>query len=93
MDSLSISLKNQAVCTFKAPPFGICMLRCRSQPNVLQDALQKENRLVQQYNLVVMNRILTPVQACIFLAEAWPSFCDCLAFTQALTLALEQPKR
>lgn len=44
---------------------------------------------MQQFNLVVMNRILTPVQACIFLCDAWPSFCDCLAFTKALSLTGE----
>ncbi len=54
----------------------------------LQEALQKEARLVQHFDLVVMNRILTPVQACIFLGDGWPSFCDCLAFTRALLPAV-----
>jgi hypothetical protein len=48
--------------------------------------LQKEAKTVQQYSFVVMNRILTPVQAAVLLADAWPCFCDCLAFTKALTL-------
>jgi len=55
----------------------------------MQETLQKEAKVVQQYSFVVMNRILTPVQAAVLLADAWPSYCDTLAFTHALTVQVQ----
>ena len=46
--------------------------------------MQKEAKLAQQYNFVIMNRILTPIQAVLLLVNAWPAYCDCLGFANVL---------
>ena len=49
-----------------------------------QESMQKEAKLAQQYSFVIINRILTPIQAVLLLVNAWPAYCDCLGFTNVL---------
>lgn len=50
---------------------------------VLQENLQKEGKLSQQFSCLVTG-ILSPVQAALLALDAWPAFCDCLALAAAL---------
>lgn len=57
----------------------------------LTDALDKvkenlrwEQRTVLQFNWVLVNRIMSPIQTALFMVHAWPSHCDCLALVNAV---------
>jgi len=39
---------------------------------------------VLQFNWVLVNRIMSPIQTALFMVHAWPSHCDCLALVNAV---------
>lgn len=49
-----------------------------------QENLRWEQRTVLQFNWVLVNRIMSPIQTALFMVQAWPSHCDCLALVNAV---------
>ena len=49
-----------------------------------QENLRWEQRTVLQFNWVLLNRIMSPIQTALFMVHAWPSHCDCLALVNAI---------
>ena len=52
---------------------------------LLQENLKREQRTVLQFNWVLVNRIMSPIQTALFMVHAWPSHCDCLALVNAVS--------
>ena len=50
----------------------------------VQENLRWEQRTVLQFNWVLVNRIMSPIQTALFMVHAWPSHCDCLALVNAV---------
>lgn len=51
---------------------------CNAQENLAQ-----ERKLFAEGNTVMLQTILSPVQAGALMLEAWPAHCDCFAFAAA----------
>lgn len=51
---------------------------------VVQENLKFEQRSVLQFNWVLVHRILSPIQVALFMVQAWPSHCDCLAMVNTV---------
>ncbi|KAK9837323.1 hypothetical protein WJX81_006202 [Elliptochloris bilobata] len=47
--------------------------------DTIRDNLRREQKTVMELNFVTMNRVLSPIQAALFVVEAFPGHCDCLA--------------
>ena len=54
------------------------------QRDCVQDCVRKEAKAVQQFNFVILSRILNPVQAALLLIHAWPAYADCMSFINQL---------
>ena len=52
--------------------------------NDVQENLKFEQRSVLQFNWVLVHRILSPIQVALFMVQAWPSHCDCLAMVNTV---------
>lgn len=52
------------------------MLRC-----AVQDNLRREQRASMDINCVTVSKILSPVQAALYMIEVYPLHCDALALT------------
>lgn len=50
----------------------------------IKENLRWEQRTVLQFNWVLVNRIMSPIQTALFMVHAWPSHCDCLALVNAI---------
>ncbi len=48
-----------------------------------QENLVQERKLFAEGNTVMLQTILSPVQAGLLMLEAWPAHCDCFAFAAA----------
>ena len=51
---------------------------------LVQENLKWEQRTVLQFNWVLVNRIMSPIQTALFMVHAWPSHCDCLALVNTV---------
>ncbi len=58
--------------------------------SMLQENLRWEQRTVLQFNWVLVNRIMSPIQTALFMVHAWPSHCDCLALVNAVNAIKEE---
>ena len=47
--------------------------------DALKDNLKEEQRLAQELEHVVLNRLLHPIQGAWYMLEAYPCYCDSLA--------------
>jgi hypothetical protein len=45
----------------------------------LQDNLRREQRVVLDLNCTTIARVLTPLQAALYMVESYPQHCDALA--------------
>lgn len=74
-------------------PSGPSPVGCADSPVewLPQASLEEETQLGRHFARVLTTRILTPSQAANFVLQSWPTFCDCLALTTALT-AQQQPR-
>lgn len=52
---------------------------------LLQENLKWEQKTVLQFNWVLVNRIMSPIQTALFMVHAWPSHCDCLALVNTVS--------
>ena len=57
---------------------------------LLQENLKWEQRTVLQFNWVLVNRIMSPIQTALFMVQAWPSHCDCLALVNAVSAVKDE---
>lgn len=51
----------------------------------IKENLKWEQRTVLQFNWVLVNRIMSPIQTALFMVHAWPSHCDCLALVNTVS--------
>jgi hypothetical protein len=47
--------------------------------DALKSNLKEEQRITQELELVVLNRLLHPIQGAWYMLEAYPCYCDSLA--------------
>lgn len=52
----------------------------------VKENLRWEQRTVLQFNWVLVNRIMSPIQTALFMVHAWPSHCDCLALVNTISV-------
>lgn len=56
----------------------------RTRLHAAQENLSQESKLFAGANTVLLQQILSPVQASLLLLHAWPAHCDCFAFATAV---------
>ena len=58
----------------------------------VQENLAQERKLFAGANTVLLQSILSPVQAGLLMLDAWPAHCDCFAFATVVLDKVRMPR-
>ena len=60
--------------------------------HAVQENLAQEQKLFAGANTVLLQSILSPVQAGLLMLDAWPAHCDCFAFATVALNEVRSPR-